>query len=78
MRNAEGKQCEEELLTHAVILDSLFLRYSAESVAAKTAEAKTIFCKLALNCQQTYTRTVIAVAGLNQQRAGNGSIRADD
>ena len=75
LRDASGDQCDRELMAHAAILDSLFLRYSAESVRASSPENKAIFAKLALNCNNGFTRTLIAVAGLKQQRQGNGVIR---
>jgi hypothetical protein len=42
---------ERELFAHAQILSALFLRFTAQSVAASSAEAKAVYMKTALACQ---------------------------
>ena len=75
LRETSGAQCERELMAHAAILDSLFMRFTADCVRAGTPENKAIFAKVALNCNSAYARTLIAAEGLKQQRLGKAVIR---
>ena len=67
-----------ELAAHLPILQSLFLKYSAEATTASRPEHKNSLLRMALSAQNSYTRTVIAISGLRQQRAGRGRINVID
>jgi hypothetical protein len=64
----------DELARHLPILDALFQRYAAESVAAKHPDHRAKFAKLALAFQASHARTVIAVEGLKAQRQGKARV----
>ncbi len=68
----------DELARHLPILDALFQRYAAESVAAKQPDHRTKFAKLALAFQASHTRTVIAMEGLKAQRQGKARVLLDN
>lgn len=68
LRESTGVRQEEELFGHMGILEALWLRYATEAARAEKAENSAIFCKLALLCQTSYTRTALAIEGLRQQR----------
>lgn len=72
LRDSDDGIALAELSGHAALLDALFLRWAAEAVAAKQADHKAKFAKLALSSQASYTRTLIAIEGLKQQRRGVG------
>jgi hypothetical protein len=61
-------------MSHAAILDALSMRYSAESVNAVVPDFKQKFLKIALQCQSSYVRTLIAVEGLRLQRQGKAVV----
>ena len=74
LKGSDGDQAEEELLAHAAILDGLFSRYTAEAMNAKMVEHRVKFQKLALQCQGSYARSIIAVEALRAQRRGAAAL----
>ena len=68
LRDRTGVQLEEELFGHMAILEALWLRYATEATRAEKAENSAIYCKLALLCQTSYTRTALAIESLRAQR----------
>ena len=72
--NADISTVVTELAGHAAILDALFLRWSAEAMAAKLPEIRMKYQKLALSSQASYTRTLIAIEALKQQCKGKALV----
>lgn len=64
----------EELAAHAVVLDSLAMRWGRSALAARNAEDAATFNKMAVACSTAHTRTLIAVEGLRAQRKGRGAV----
>ena len=77
LQASSAEVMERELFAHAQILSALFLRFTAQSIAASSAEAKAVYMKTALACQAAYTKTCVCVEGLRLQRQGKGSIRVN-
>lgn len=63
-----------ELTGHLMLLNALFQRFAAESIATKLPDNKAKFVKLALGAQASYTRTAIAIEGLRAQRSGKSQV----
>jgi hypothetical protein len=77
LQASDADVMERELFAHAQILSALFLRFTAQSVAATGAEHKAVYMKTALACQAAYTKTCVCVEGLRWQQQGRGSIRVN-
>lgn len=75
--DADAATVVAELAGHAAVLDALFQRWTAEAVRACNPEHQTKFAKLALSSQASYTRTIIAIEGLKQQRASRAKVIFD-
>ena len=56
------------------MLNSLFLKFVAESVSAQKPEARASFLRLALNAQNAYARTLALVVGLRAQSEGRARV----
>jgi hypothetical protein len=78
LRNADADVALAELAGHAAILDALFQRFTAASVQATAPDAVVKFAKLALAAQGAYTRTLIAIEGLKQQRKGKARVSVEN
>jgi len=68
LKDPGGQQADEELFAQAALLNALFIRYAAESVAASEPDHRAKYAKLALQAQSSYTRTLIAIEALRAQR----------
>ena len=62
---------------HLPVLNSLYLRFTAECVNAKSSEARAAFLKLALSAQKAYARTQALVIGLRAQGDGRARVVVD-
>ena len=76
--NTDSATLLSELSAHAAVLDALFQRWTCEAVSARQPEHRVDFAKLALNSQAAYTRTLIALEGLRQQRKGQARLSLNE
>ena len=68
----------EGLAEHLPVLNALFLRFSAEAVAAKAPDHRAKLVKIALGAQNAYARTQALIAGLRLQRQGKARVVVED
>ena len=66
----DSDEALESLADHLPVLNALFLRFSAEAVAAKLPDHRAKLVKIALASQSAYARTQALIAGLRAQREG--------
>lgn len=57
-----------ELAEHLPLLEALFLRFAAESVAAPDVDRKSRLLGMSLKAQRAYSQTLVLVQGLVQQQ----------
>lgn len=63
-----------ELESHLLVLKALFLRFSAETAKAGTADQRSKFAKIAISAHGAYLRTVALMAGLQHQTEGRARV----
>ena len=78
LADAEPDQAIAALAEQLPVLNAMFLVFTAESVAAKNAEARAKYVKLALNSQSAYARTQALVVGLRLQSKGKACVALTD
>lgn len=80
LKSADGQQVLEELAAQASICDALFQRWTAEAIASKVPDYRAKFMKLALASQASYTRSMLAIEGIQAQRKGRAvvTVHPDD
>ncbi|OYY62014.1 MAG: hypothetical protein B7Y51_09210 [Burkholderiales bacterium 28-67-8] len=74
LAGADSDEALESLAEHLPVLNALFLRFSAEAIAAKQADHKAKLVKIALGAQNSYARTLALIAGLRAQREGRANV----
>lgn len=67
-----------ELAAHTALLSDLSARYCIKALEATSPKHAAIWQRLALQCQATYTRSLIAIEGLKAQAKGKGRVSLDD
>lgn len=72
--DVDPRQAIGSLAEQLPVLNSLFLKFVAESVSAQRTEARASFLRLALNAQNAYARTLALVVGLRAQSEGRARV----
>jgi hypothetical protein len=75
---ADSDDALESLAEHLPVLNALFLRFSAEAIAAKAPDHRAKLVKIALSSQTAYARTQALIAGLRLQRQGKAKVVVED
>lgn len=78
LADADPDEAIKALAAHLPVLNSLWLRFAAESASASSPVARAAFLKLALNAQGSYARCQALVIGLRLQTKGKAHVALND
>ena len=74
LADADPQEAIAALAEQLPVLNSLWLKFAAEAITARTPDARAVFLKLALSAQAAYGRTQALVIGLRLQSKGSACV----